>query len=164
MREWISDSLRDKVLKRDGYKCRYCGRSDRPLELDHVYPVSKGGETTEDNLVTACDLCNGRKSASVGIWPKPLDYLSAPEFLFTRRPTGVILFPIMASIPAAYTYVYRTVNINGGCVTPPIPYDTLIHISTLSFLAGLLIAFGIWLGWNFAAANLNLKARKNNEE
>lgn len=51
------------VLSRDQYTCQYCGttphRSD--LTIDHVMPRSRGGKTTWENVITACQKCNGRK-------------------------------------------------------------------------------------------------------
>lgn len=75
-RKPITPSLRWKVLKRDGFKCRYCGcpSTEGRLEVDHVISVKDGGTTTIDNLVTACVDCNsGKHSDSVGIKhiPKP---------------------------------------------------------------------------------------------
>jgi len=54
---------RRTVLARDTYSCQYCGRQpDRSeLTLDHVLPRCRGGQTSWDNLVTACKRCNGRK-------------------------------------------------------------------------------------------------------
>jgi 5-methylcytosine-specific restriction endonuclease McrA len=66
-RESIPPQLRFRVLQRDGFRCQYCGRSARDgatLHLDHVVPVVAGGETSEDNLITACEQCNLGKSAS----------------------------------------------------------------------------------------------------
>ncbi len=48
--------IRLKVLNRDAYTCAYCG--DTANEVDHVWPKSKGGEDTLDNLVAACRRCN----------------------------------------------------------------------------------------------------------
>lgn len=70
----ITPELRDFIFKRDNYTCRYCGTKTAPFHLDHVYPVSKGGETTEENLVTSCLRCNVKKHATVGMWPKPIGY------------------------------------------------------------------------------------------
>lgn len=52
---------RREVLRRDNHACQYCG-SHKHLTLDHVIPVSKGGLHTWDNVVTACEQCNQRKS------------------------------------------------------------------------------------------------------
>jgi|GEM_PF-2541074 len=57
--EW--DHLRRKVFKRDDYTCIYCGQRGRTLELDHIIPFSRGGKSTEDNVVTSCRQCNRQK-------------------------------------------------------------------------------------------------------
>ena len=51
---------RKNVLLRDKYTCQYCGKQFPPaqLTLDHVIPVSRGGKTQWDNVVTACKKCN----------------------------------------------------------------------------------------------------------
>lgn len=72
----INDKLRQQVLRRDGNQCRYCGNKTGPFHMDHVYPYSKGGETTVKNLVTACEKCNLKKRDSVGMWPKPIGYFN----------------------------------------------------------------------------------------
>jgi 5-methylcytosine-specific restriction endonuclease McrA len=55
--------IRLKVLARDANTCVYCG--DIGTEVDHVYPKSKGGEDTLDNLVAACRRCNIKKKDAV---------------------------------------------------------------------------------------------------
>jgi hypothetical protein len=55
--------IRITVLNRDAYTCAYCG--DVATEVDHVYPKSKGGEDTLDNLVAACRSCNSRKKDTI---------------------------------------------------------------------------------------------------
>ena len=51
---------RRNVMKRDRHICQYCGiKSD--LTLDHVFPKSRGGGDSWENLVTACNRCNVRK-------------------------------------------------------------------------------------------------------
>jgi hypothetical protein len=77
MRESIPAHVREKVLQRDGYRCRYCGSESGPFHMDHVYPCSKGGETTVNNLVTACERCNTQKSSKVGLWPKPVGHFGS---------------------------------------------------------------------------------------
>lgn len=56
--------MRFEILKRDGFKCRYCGVTafESLLQIDHVIPVSQGGDNSPDNLATACKDCNGGKS------------------------------------------------------------------------------------------------------
>lgn len=56
--------LRFEVFKRDLFTCQYCGARppDVVLVVDHIDPVSLGGETAIDNLITACEACNGGKA------------------------------------------------------------------------------------------------------
>ncbi len=62
---YVSEIIRKRVRKRAGNRCEYClshqdfimGR----LQIDHVYPVAKGGKNTENNLCLACELCNQYK-------------------------------------------------------------------------------------------------------
>lgn len=51
--------IRLQVLNRDAWTCAYCG--DQATQVDHVWPRSKGGEDTLDNLVAACERCNYAK-------------------------------------------------------------------------------------------------------
>lgn len=54
---------RRTVLARDHYTCQYCGKPSprHDLTVDHILPRSRGGHTTWENVVTACQRCNGRK-------------------------------------------------------------------------------------------------------
>lgn len=52
---------RREVLRRDSHCCQYCG-SNKHLTLDHVMPVSRGGQHAWNNVVAACERCNQRKS------------------------------------------------------------------------------------------------------
>lgn len=52
---------RKNILRRDGYKCVYCGRGDLPLTVDHVLPKARGGTDSWENLVCACTVCNNKK-------------------------------------------------------------------------------------------------------
>ena len=54
--------LRQLVFERDGWTCVYCGMRSGTLTCDHVVPVSRGGSSTLDNLVTACLACNLAKA------------------------------------------------------------------------------------------------------
>lgn len=51
------------ILRRDGFKCAYCGRKLKSKNgtKDHVIPECQGGPTTWGNLVAACLDCNQRK-------------------------------------------------------------------------------------------------------
>lgn len=63
--------LRFKVLQRDMFRCRLCGKSPATdlgckLHVDHIVPFSKGGKTTFENLQALCSDCNvGKSNGSV---------------------------------------------------------------------------------------------------
>ncbi|MBW1759828.1 MAG: HNH endonuclease [Deltaproteobacteria bacterium] len=56
---------RIKVFGRDEYKCHYCGKqlTRFTATLDHIQPVSEGGDNSYDNLVTACLHCNSQRGS-----------------------------------------------------------------------------------------------------
>lgn len=56
--EWID------LLYKYGNKCLCCGRTDIPLEQDHVIPLNPGKHSI-DNLQPLCRSCNARKSRKV---------------------------------------------------------------------------------------------------
>jgi 5-methylcytosine-specific restriction endonuclease McrA len=52
------------LFRRDDYLCLYCGGRflARDLSRDHVTPLSRGGQDTWNNVVTACKRCNNHKA------------------------------------------------------------------------------------------------------
>ncbi len=53
-------NIREFIFKRDNYKCLACPSKDK-LEIDHIVPISRGGENKIGNLQTLCKSCNSRK-------------------------------------------------------------------------------------------------------
>ena len=68
-----------RIFKKTDGRCFYCGielppdtdnkddlglvvSSIRNWHIDHVIPISRGGDNNDDNLVPACRKCNGDKS------------------------------------------------------------------------------------------------------
>lgn len=47
------------VLRRDAHRCGYCGNSANTI--DHVFPRSRGGRDSWENLVACCLKCNNLK-------------------------------------------------------------------------------------------------------
>ena len=86
---------RKSVLARDCYQCVYCG-SREILTIDHVFPRSRGGETTWENVVTSCLRCNNKKGSKTpqecGLRlphpprkPRYVPYISFPRFVSAVR-------------------------------------------------------------------------------
>jgi len=60
----MTPKKRFNIFHRDGFTCQYCGKKPPEviLEVDHIIPVSKGGNDDEDNLITSCFECNRGKT------------------------------------------------------------------------------------------------------
>jgi len=67
-RRYISENRRKVVYYRDGGRCRYCKDSEM-YEVDHIKPVSYGGNDYVFNLACSCRTCN--RSRSNKYWVKP---------------------------------------------------------------------------------------------
>ena len=85
-RESISKKTRFNVFKRDSFQCQYCGQVPPKvtLEIDHVLPVSKGGKSHIDNLITACFDCNRGKSDGL-LTSVPMSIVDKTELLKEKQ-------------------------------------------------------------------------------
>jgi hypothetical protein len=65
----ISPQLRNEILLRNGYTCQLCGagagdpdpfnpKRKVTLHIDHIIPVSQGGNNNRYNLRVLCSVCN----------------------------------------------------------------------------------------------------------
>lgn len=66
-----------------GYACAYCGKPDHradELELEHVIPISRGGNHHLSNIVPACRQCNHSK-----FFHEPLDWYQQQSFYSDER-------------------------------------------------------------------------------
>lgn len=61
----ITKRTRFEVLRRDKHTCQYCGAQapEVTLHIDHIVPVSLGGDDKPGNLVAACKDCNTGKAS-----------------------------------------------------------------------------------------------------
>ncbi|MFH1884551.1 MAG: HNH endonuclease signature motif containing protein [Planctomycetota bacterium] len=52
-----------------GHRCEYCHAPEAvfnfPFEVEHIFPISRGGTDTETNWALACRSCNLRKAMHV---------------------------------------------------------------------------------------------------
>ena len=66
------ESLRQQILRRDGWRCQFCGTMSN-LEVHHREFRSHSGSDSEENLITLCPECHaiahhtGNKTG----WPEP---------------------------------------------------------------------------------------------
>jgi 5-methylcytosine-specific restriction endonuclease McrA len=73
---------RRNIYLRDNFTCQYCGTKPpkEELTIDHVVPRARGGRSTWDNVVLACQGCNARKGS------RPLEQLSMKLKKAPKRP------------------------------------------------------------------------------
>ena len=50
--------VRESLLEKYNRTCIYCGGKNTPLEIDHIWPKSRGGSDRVANLVISCRPCN----------------------------------------------------------------------------------------------------------
>ncbi|MBX3050826.1 MAG: HNH endonuclease [Caldilineaceae bacterium] len=70
-RRYVPVGLRRRVMERDKCRCYICKRAGteetgpdgRSWHIDHITPLSKGGQTALYNLALSCATCNQRKAA-----------------------------------------------------------------------------------------------------
>ena len=59
----------EEIKKIYGNRCVYCWRKMKRLSQDHVIPLSKGGDHTASNIVSACRSCNSKKGKGPPVIP-----------------------------------------------------------------------------------------------
>jgi RNA-directed DNA polymerase len=60
----LKTQMRDKLLKRQNYKCSICGKTFLPfdiIETDHIIPIARGGSHKITNLQLLHAVCHDRK-------------------------------------------------------------------------------------------------------
>jgi hypothetical protein len=60
----VTRTQRQRILDRDGHACTSCGATDA-LCMDHILPISRGGDSSYDNLQVLCSACNTKKSNKI---------------------------------------------------------------------------------------------------
>ncbi|KAF3888841.1 MULTISPECIES: RNA-guided endonuclease IscB [Nostocales] len=54
-------TLREALLEHWDRECVYCGKTDVPLQIEHINARSKGGSERFSNLTLSCEKCNQKK-------------------------------------------------------------------------------------------------------
>ncbi len=82
-RRHVAIREQQSIVERAKGCCEYCrSRADfatQSFSVEHVIPVSLGGETTLDNLALACPGCNSHKYAKTHA-PDPADGVVVPLY------------------------------------------------------------------------------------
>jgi hypothetical protein len=85
-RSKISETIQERIRLRANYLCEFCHADERwqyvKFTVDHLVPLSSGGNDHPDNLALACFHCNRRKTNKL----VAIDLLTATEVpLFNPR-------------------------------------------------------------------------------
>jgi len=59
LKEW------NEIITFYNKRCAYCGIELETVTIDHIIPISRGGDHTKNNVVPACKSCNSRKHTSM---------------------------------------------------------------------------------------------------
>jgi hypothetical protein len=102
--------LRWSILRRDEFRCTYCGRAASQgitLQVDHIISWADGGSDDPANLTTACDDCNLGKGAQSLM---SIEFaVRVGEHCFTRLAVALIRFQFgLHDYRASYAFLGGT--------------------------------------------------------
>ena len=63
-RRRLTKEERQKIYESTGGRCAYCGQSItiEEMQVDHIFPIYRGGTDKLENMLPACRACNFYKS------------------------------------------------------------------------------------------------------
>jgi len=97
------------LLEKWGRTCAYCGKTDVPLEVEHIIPKSRGGTNRVSNLTISCKRCNLKKGNKTA---EEFGYSAIQQQakLSLKETAGLnnIRWKIVEQLGAEYTYGYIT--------------------------------------------------------
>lgn len=95
----LPGTCRDRVRRRDGGRCRWCGTTDL-LQIHHVFYRSEGGADTPRNLLTLCWECHERAHSNKRKYQRILLYVLWLEYERDRHVTVPAAFALSRKSPA----------------------------------------------------------------
>lgn len=107
------EELRSYIFMVHQYKCAYCGglSGDVRLEVEHIYPRSKGGSNKLSNLTCACITCNKEKdSKTLSSWKRILE--ESPTKLNKKRLSNIPKIKKQGQLKSGFQYSSLTQSYN----------------------------------------------------
>ena len=101
--------LREHLLEKWHRTCAYCGKTDVPLQVEHIHPKSRGGSDRVSNLTLACEPCNRRK----GDRPVEVFLKKKPEVLERIRRQAKAPLSDATAVNATRWELYRRLQATG---------------------------------------------------
>lgn len=101
--------VREYLLHNWDRKCAYCGKTNVPLEVEHIIPKSRGGSNRCANLTISCRKCNLQKgSRTAQEFGYPQIQAEVKEFLKAAPLMNLVRSRIVAKLDCEATYGYLT--------------------------------------------------------
>ncbi|QHS09134.1 RNA-guided endonuclease IscB [Sinimarinibacterium sp. NLF-5-8] len=101
--------VREYLLEKWERQCAYCNAKDTPLQIDHIYPKSKGGSNRISNLTLACQGCNQKK----GALPVEQFLAGKPQVLKRIQARAKVPLKDAASVNATRWALFRALKATG---------------------------------------------------
>ena len=101
--------VREYLLEKFKRTCAYCGKTDVPLEVEHIIPKSRGGSDKVSNLAISCHKCNqkkGDKTAKEFGHPEVQEH--AKQSLKDAAFMNTVRWKLVNSLDCDHTYGYIT--------------------------------------------------------
>lgn len=97
--------IRQYLLEKWNRKCAYCGKTDVPLEVEHIVPKSRGGSDRVSNLTISCHECNLKKGKqTAGEFGHPKVQEQAKESLKAVVFMNAIRWKLVNKLDCDWTY------------------------------------------------------------
>jgi hypothetical protein len=101
--------VKEYLLDKWGRICAYCGKTNVPLEVEHIIPKSRGGTDRVLNLTISCRACNLKKGNKTA---EELGYPQIQQFsnksLKATACLNNIRWKLVEQLEAEHTYGYVT--------------------------------------------------------
>ena len=126
IRKRFSRDEKVEILKKTGGVCAHCGveLDEREMTVEHIFPLHKGGDNDEFNLIALCHECNNAKSNFIYDIEYFYKYiLDEYRVLYYKKFTELSPMRIMCSnvMCSGIQYYYHRLgryytNPKGGCI------------------------------------------------
>jgi len=101
--------VREYLLEKWKRKCAYCGKTNIPLEIEHIIPKTRGGTDRVSNLTISCHECNQKKgNKTAKEFGHPEIQKQAKESLKATAFMNIVRWKLVNHLNCDWTYGYIT--------------------------------------------------------
>lgn len=112
----INKKIRQQVYDKCGGHCAYCGReiAYKDMQIDHIYPVYRGGKDDMENLNPSCRMCNHRKGTlTIEIFRSEI-VAQAGRAMSTYQARMSLAYGLIERVSKPVVFFFEKDNINHG--------------------------------------------------